>query len=209
LTRDIGMARIPAEVLNRAGPLTPDDWSMVRQHTLASYAILRKVRPGAVIANAIALQHHERQDGFGYPQGLRGTNRISRETAGQGRIILDAEIAAVADVHDALGADRPHRPALPPDRSVVELQRLAGGHLNRAIVSQLLQILPIFPVGSDVVLRTGPHTGFRGIVAAVDSDDLAHPIVRVLTDRLGQRVKPFSVLASVSMSDFMASRATA
>lgn len=100
---------IPAEITDKRGPLTPEDWTVERQHTLASYGILRRVRPDAVIPNAIALQHHERQDGFGYPQALRGTNRISRETHGQGRIILDAEIAAVADVHDALAADRPHR----------------------------------------------------------------------------------------------------
>jgi HD-GYP domain-containing protein (c-di-GMP phosphodiesterase class II) len=215
LTRDIGMARIAAEVLDQPGPLEPDGWTVVRQHTLASYAILRKVRPGAVIPNAIALQHHERQDGFGYPQGLRGTNRISREAAGQGRIILDAEIAAVADVYDALGADRPHRRALPPDRIVVELQRLAGSHLNRALVAQLLMILPVFPVGTEVLLRTGRYQGYRGMVVAVDPADLAHPIVRVLSDRDGRRVPPFevdlraerSVLASVSLGDRLAETA--
>ena len=217
LTRDIGMARIPATVLEKAGPLTPEDWEMVRQHTLASYAILRRVRPDAVMANAIALQHHERQDGFGYPQGLRGSNRISREAAGQGRIILDAEIAAVADVHDALGADRPHRPALSPDRVVIELQRMAGGHLNRQIVSQLLAILPVFPVGCEVLVRTGRFQGHRGVVPAVDAADLAHPVVRLLVDRAGRRLTPFeidlrverAVLTAVALGDGLGARASA
>ena len=211
LTRDVGMARIPPRVLDKPGPLSPDDWSLVRQHAATGFMILRRFRPSAVVANAVALQHHERQDGFGYPQGLRGTNRISlREGAGQGRIILDAEIAAVADVHDALGADRPHRPALTSDRIVVELQRLAGGQLNRAIVGQLLAILPVFPVGSEVLVRTGPWAGHRGIVVAVDPEELARPVVRILLDRDGRRVptpleldlrKEKGVLAAVTLPD--------
>jgi HD-GYP domain-containing protein (c-di-GMP phosphodiesterase class II) len=193
LTRDIGMAKIPTEAINHAGPLEPSEWSMVRQHTVAGYALLRRLRPGAVVPNAVALQHHERQDGLGYPQGLRGTNRISRESAGPGRIILDAEIAAVADVYDALGADRPQRRALPPDRIVVEMQRLSGGQLNRGLVAQLLAILPVFPVGTEVLLRNGPYRGHHGIVVAVDPADLAHPIVRVLADRDRRRIPPIEI----------------
>jgi len=193
LTRDIGMAKIPTEAINHPGPLGPPEWSMVRHHTTAGYSLLRRIRPGAVVPNAVALQHHERQDGLGYPQGLRGTNRISLEAAGQGRIILDAEIAAVADVYDALGADRPHRRALPPDRIVVEMQRLSGGHLNRGLVGQLLAVLPVFPVGTEVLLRSGPHRGHHGIVVAVDPTELARPVVRVIGDREGRRITPFEI----------------
>jgi hypothetical protein len=116
----------------------------------------------------------------------------------------------VADVHDALGADRPHRPALSSDRIVVELQRLAGGQLNRAIVGQLLAILPVFPVGSEVLVRTGPCAGHRGIVVGVDPEELARPVVRILLDRDGRRVAaPFEldlrkergVLAAVTLPD--------
>jgi HD-GYP domain-containing protein (c-di-GMP phosphodiesterase class II) len=211
LTRDVGMAGIPPRVLDRPGPLSPEEWALVRQHAATGFMLLRRFRPSAVVANAVALQHHERQDGFGYPQGLRGTNRISlHESAGQGRMVLDAEIAAVADVHDALGADRPHRPALGSDRVVVELQRLAGGQLNRAIVGQLLAILPVFPVGSEVLVRTGSWAGHRGIVVAVDPEELARPVVRILLDRDGRRVQsPFEldlrkekgVLAAVTLPD--------
>jgi HD-GYP domain-containing protein (c-di-GMP phosphodiesterase class II) len=193
LTRDIGMAKIPTDAINQPGPLGPQEWSMVRHHTTAGYALLRRLRQGAVVPNAVALQHHERQDGLGYPQGLRGTNRISLEAAGQGRIILDAEIAAVADVYDALGADRPHRRALAPDRIVVEMQRLSGGHLNRGLVGQLLAILPVFPVGTEVLLRSGPHRGHHGIVVAVDPEELARPVVRVIADRDGRRIEPFEI----------------
>ncbi len=213
LTRDIGMTRIPQAVVDHAGPLTPDQWKLVRQHTSAGFAILRKYRPGGVIPNALALQHHERQDGMGYPQGLRGNNRIStHEAAGPGRMILDAEIAAVGDVYDALGANRPHREALPPERVVIELQRLAGSHLNRAVVASFLAILPVFPVGSEVLVRSGEYRGCHGIVVAVDPENLARPIVRVLTDRNGNRMAPIeidlredrAVLASVALSEMPA-----
>jgi hypothetical protein len=76
-------------------------------------------------------------------------------------------------------------------------------------------ILPVFPVGTEVLLRTGRYQGYRGMVVAVDPADLAHPIVRVLSDRDGRRVPPFevdlraerSVLASVSLGDRLAETA--
>ncbi|TAK20391.1 MAG: hypothetical protein EPO26_17610 [Chloroflexota bacterium] len=215
LTRDIGMTRVPRAVLDHPGPLSPDQWRTVRTHPAAGFAILRKFRESAVVANAVALQHHERQDGLGYPQGLRSTNRIATHAAaGAGNIILDAEIAAVADVHDALGAERSHRAALSPERVVIELQRLAGNHLNRSIVGQLLAILPVFPVGCEVTIRSGARRGFHGIVVAVDPNELAHPIVRVLSDRDGNRIEPLeidlreerAVLASVTLADFATTR---
>ena len=191
--RDIGMMKVPLEIREKTTALTPEEWTLVRQHTELGFLILRKARPGSVIPNAVALQHHERQDGLGYPQGLWGTNKISREPVGPGRLILDAEITAVADVYDALGADRPHRPALSSERVAVELLRLAGGHLNRAIVEQLLWILPLFPIGSEILLRTGPYQGYRGVVVAVSAEDLARPVVRVLYNRGGMRIPPFEI----------------
>ena len=192
LTRDVGMMRIPDAVLNKSSSLDPDEWKLVRGHPQEGFDLLHRLRPGSMIPNAVALQHHERQDGYGYPSGLRGTNRASQR-AGPDRIVLDAEIAAVADVFDALGSDRPHRPALLPDRVVGELELLAGSQLNRENVGKFLSILPVYPVGTEVLLRSGAYQGYRGVVVAVDPTALARPVVRVHADRYGKRISPFEV----------------
>lgn len=85
------------------------------------------------------------------------------------------------------------------------------------MVQQLLAILPVSPVGCEVLLRTGQYQGCRGVVAAVDAEDLAHPVVRVLLDRSGRRIAPFevdlrverAVLAAVSVGESLAVRASA
>src|SRR5207248_9711826 len=102
------------------------------------------------LANHVAYQHHEKQDGSGYPRGMRGVNRIARDVVRGDRMLLIAEIAAVADVYDALSSDRPYRPGMTPEQIVETIRQMAGPHLNREIVQQVLAILPVFPVGLEV-----------------------------------------------------------
>jgi len=183
--------------------------------------MLRQMRPRDVLANHVAYQHHERQDGLGYPRGLHGTHRVIRnglEKHERGRILLDAEICAVADVYDALGADRPYRPALPPDQIIRMLRGLAGTHLNREIVAYLLSILPVYPLGTEVVVQTGTYVGFRGIVCGVDRAEMDKPVVRLLFDRQRHRIQPIEIdlrrehviIASVALgADQLTAAATA
>src|SRR5207245_6686634 len=135
-----------------------DERDHIRVHPQVGYDMLRKLRPSEVIANHVAYQHHERQDGTGYPRGLHGHNRVQRapvERGATGRVLLDAEIVAVADVYDALGSDRPYRAALPPDQVVRTMRRLAGGQLHRALAAQLIPVLASSPRGSEAVVATG------------------------------------------------------
>lgn len=194
LLHDIGMVAIERAILDKPGKLTPTEMDRVRQHPEIGYGMLRKLRPHEVLANHAAYQHHERQDGTGYPRGLHGDNRVPRPSGPlPGRIVVDAEIVAVADVFDALGADRPHRPAFAPDVVVRTLRRLAGGQLNREVVGHLLAVLPIYPLGADVVVVGGAHRGYRGIVSRVHREQLERPTVRVLWDRDGARIPPFEI----------------
>ena len=110
---DIGKIGIPSTVLQKQGPLTPRERRLVEQHTVigewlcAGLGSLRPVR-------AIVRHHHERMDGTGYPDGLRGD-----------RIPLLARIVGVVDVFDALMAKRPYKPALPFDRAAEMLREEA------------------------------------------------------------------------------------
>ncbi len=196
ILHDIGMVTVDRSVVHKPGRLTPSEMNSIRQHPRLGYEMLRQVRPRDVIPNHVAYQHHERQDGTGYPRGLQGSGRVMRselERHKPGRILLDAEICAVADVYDALGADRPFRRALPPDQVVRMMRSLAGTHLNREIVNHLLEMLPVYPLGSEVVVQSGPFARYRGVVCRVDRNSLERPVVRLLFDPHGQRIDPIEI----------------
>lgn len=196
LLHDIGMVTVDRAILERPDRLTTEEREKVREHPAVGYEMLRKLRPNEVIPNHVAFQHHERQDGTGYPRGLHGTNRVFRTIADRkatGRIVLDAEIVAVADVYDALCSDRPYRPGLPPDQVVRTMRRLAGGQLNRDVVAQLLTVLPIYPLGTEVVVVAGTHRLFRGIVSRVHREALDRPTVRLLWNAERARIRPLEL----------------
>ncbi|HEY3078654.1 MAG TPA: HD domain-containing phosphohydrolase [Chloroflexota bacterium] len=196
LLHDIGMVLIDRAIAQKPGRLNPDELVALRKHPQLGYELLRKLRPSEFLANHVAYQHHERQDGTGYPRGLHGSNKVYRaglERGAGGRIVLDAEIVAVADVYDAISSDQPYRPAYPPDQVVRIMRRLGGTHLNREVVNQLLAVLPVYPLGSDVVVMTGRYTRYRGIVSRVHREEFDRPTIRLLFDADRRRIDPVEI----------------
>jgi HD-GYP domain-containing protein (c-di-GMP phosphodiesterase class II) len=122
LVHDVGKLTVPNSILDAPRPLTPPEWQVVRQHAAYTYSILQRVPVLSELAFDAA-SHHERLDGTGYCRGLRG-DAISRT----------ARILAVADVADALAADRPYRRGLAPDDVLGILHQGAGTHLCRVCV---------------------------------------------------------------------------
>ncbi len=119
---DVGKIAVPPELLTRKGPLSPAEFKMVQQHTHAGGRILAGIdflKP----AREIALSHHERWDGCGYPFGLEGRN-----------IPRTARIAALADVWDALTSARSYKQAWPVERAVDYVLRERGGHFDPEVV---------------------------------------------------------------------------
>lgn len=202
LVMDIGLAMIDPRILAKPGPLTTAERAIVQTHPQLGYELLRALQPSEILANTIALQHHERQDGRGYPRGLRGNNRVHLGALdrGRGEIAQLAEIAAVADVYDALCSDRPQRPALAPEQVVATLHRIAGTHLNRSLVEEFLRNVPVYPIGL-VVWVYGPGFGpYRGVVARVNRARLDRPVVRIFKNNRGADVAPFDVDLATSPS---------
>jgi HD-GYP domain-containing protein (c-di-GMP phosphodiesterase class II) len=109
LVHDIGKLHVPAEILSKPYKLSENEYSIVQAHAEQGYDILKQIDFGAPIAE-ITLQHHERQDGSGYPKGLAGDD-----------ILLAARILAVADVLEAVASPRPYRPALGMEVAVAEI----------------------------------------------------------------------------------------
>lgn len=125
---DIGKIGVPDHILMKAGPLTPEEWDEMRQHALRGYHMLHDSPSRLLqIAAEIALTHHERWDGSGYPRGLKG-----EEIPRSGRIV------AVADVFDALVSARSYKPAWPLEKARAHLEAEAGRHFDPACVAAFL-----------------------------------------------------------------------
>ena len=125
---DVGKIGVPDAILLKPGPLTPDERTAMEQHTLFGAAILSGGRCATVrLAETIALAHHERWDGSGYPYGVLGE-----------AIPLAARIVAIVDVYDALTNVRPYRPALPGDEVVRLMRADAGRHFDPRLLEIFL-----------------------------------------------------------------------
>jgi response regulator RpfG family c-di-GMP phosphodiesterase len=126
---DIGKIATPDAVLLKPGALTPEEWEVMKQHPTVGLSILDgSTRPILKAAAVIAHQHHEKYDGSGYPQGLKGE-----------AIHKYARIVAVADVFDALSHKRCYKEAWPMDQVVGHLREVAGRHLDPQYVELLIQ----------------------------------------------------------------------
>lgn len=119
---DIGKIVIPGELLNKKEVLTGDDWDLLKRHSYLGYQILSVLKEHEAFADAI-LYHHERIDGNGYPEGLKGD-----------AIPLESKVIAVADAFEAMTADRPYRKALSKEEAVAELRRNSGTQFDAALV---------------------------------------------------------------------------
>lgn len=201
LLHDVGKSMIDSLIIDKAGPLTDAEFAEVQRHPELGYEIIRRLRLASVVPAHIARQHHERQDGGGYPAGLEGFNRVARRRAEQAdprRMMLSSEIAAVADVYSAISSDRPYRPAMAPSDAAAVLRDSAGAHLNREVVATLFASVPMLPRGTWVRMTAGPWDGWHGQVAAQRPPDWDRPVVRMLLDPRGEQ--PAEAFAEVDTS---------
>jgi HD-GYP domain-containing protein (c-di-GMP phosphodiesterase class II) len=126
---DIGKIGVPDYILNKQGPLTPDERALIEQHPLIGWEIARQVRSLKDLLDVIRW-HHERFDGRGYPDGLSGD-----------AIPLAARIVAVADVWDALTSTRSYRPAWPLERAVAIMRDGHGTQFDEVCLEEFLALI--------------------------------------------------------------------
>jgi putative nucleotidyltransferase with HDIG domain len=191
LLHDIGKVSIDQAILNKPGRLTPAEYDEIKEHPALGFELVRRLPLSSILPAHVAYQHHERQDGSGYPRGLIGNNRILRleaERLRPSRIVLIAEIAAVADVFCALASERPYKPAFPLDRVRTMIEALAGHHLNRDVVNALLRVVPMYAVGHWIEVTNGEYQGWRGVVTEVDVRALHAPSVRLHLNADGNQI---------------------
>lgn len=128
LLHDIGKISVPAEILNKPGKISESEFNIIKAHTQVGYEILKGVEFPWPVAQ-IALQHHERLNGSGYPSGLSGDE-----------ILFEAKIMGVADVVEAMSAHRPYRPALGLDKALEEISQKQGSLYDAEAVAACLKV---------------------------------------------------------------------
>jgi putative two-component system response regulator len=153
LLHDVGKIGIPEAILSKPGPLTEEEWTVMRRHPEIGERICKPLVLSRDFAPIIR-HHHERWDGAGYPDGLRGD-----------RVPLGARIVSLADAFDAMTHDRPYRPAMGLDRAIDELKSLAGIQFDPGLVPLFMPLaesyaapLPKPSPTAKSLLARGVHT---------------------------------------------------
>ncbi|TWI63042.1 HD-GYP domain-containing protein (c-di-GMP phosphodiesterase class II) [Pseudoduganella lurida] len=144
LLHDTGKALVPDAILNKPGPLTPEEFAIVQRHPEDGWNILRRSPDVGGIALDITRHHHERRDGSGYPDRLAG-DTISEL----------AQMAAIVDVYDAITADRPYHKGIPAAAALRKIHDWSRHHFNPQLVQEFMRCVGIYPVGSLVMLESG------------------------------------------------------
>jgi len=125
---DVGKISVPSEILSKPGELTEMEFSLIQTHPQVGYDILKEIEFPWPISQ-IVYQHHERMDGNGYPQGLKGKN-----------ILLEARIMCVADVVEAMASHRPYRPSLGIDIALQEIEKHSGTLYDESVVNACTKV---------------------------------------------------------------------
>jgi HD-GYP domain-containing protein (c-di-GMP phosphodiesterase class II) len=130
LLHDVGKVKIPAEIINKAGPLDDAEWELMKTHTLVGEQLLERI--GGLLGDVgrIVRSCHERWDGSGYPDGLAGE-----------KIPLEARIVCACDAWSAMTTDRSYRKALSHPEAATELRASAGTHFDPRVVDALVDVL--------------------------------------------------------------------
>jgi HD-GYP domain-containing protein (c-di-GMP phosphodiesterase class II) len=144
LLHDTGKALVPDKILNKPGPLTDEEFAVIKQHPKNGYEILLKTPEIGPIPLDITLHHHERRDGSGYP-----------DKQGEGAISELAQMAAIVDVYDAITADRCYHKGLPAAEALRKIYEWSKFHFNPSYVQQFMRCVGIYPVGTMVMLESG------------------------------------------------------
>jgi HD-GYP domain-containing protein (c-di-GMP phosphodiesterase class II) len=161
---DIGKVRIPEEIVQKTGKLSPDEIDEIRRHPEYGYEIMHR-SPGITERQALAaLQHHEREDGSGYPFGLTGA-----------KIDPFSKIIAVADVFHAMISRRPYKDPMPFHKVIQGMLENVYGSLEPRIALPFIRRMMEMTIGNDVMLSNG----FRGKVVMIPSNDPVRPVVEV------------------------------
>jgi HD-GYP domain-containing protein (c-di-GMP phosphodiesterase class II) len=171
LLYDLGKVRIPEDILNKQGPLTTDEWHIVKSHAEEGADLLKRIQLVDQMPMVVAFEHHQRHDLQGYPEPPAGQEQH-----------LFSKVVALCDAYDAMTTRRPFRREIRPDKALAVLMQGRGKAYDPNLTKALVAMLGIYPMGAVVVLDDGTSA----VVFRVNNDDLLHPRVKILADAAGR-----------------------
>jgi cyclic di-GMP phosphodiesterase len=172
LLHDVGQVYLPRNLVRKLSRYTAQEQRLMQAHPHLGVTMLSQIPHMPEDACRIVAEHHERLDGSGYPQGLRGA-----------ALSPLSQIVAIADVYETMLGTREGRPPLLPAQAIKELyQQGRAQQLDLRLVEKMIRCLGIYPVGSLIELNTGE----RGIVLAVNPGKALQPVVHILWDQTHQ-----------------------
>ena len=176
---DVGKTKLPDSILKKQDMLSPAEYDDVKCHVSHSVDLVRSAIDLPKGVDEVILEHHERQDGSGYPRGLKGD-----------AISIDGAIAALVDSFSALTSSRPYAEQASPSNALSLMHKLRGKLFHEALVEQFIQCIGIYPVGGAVELNTGEVA----IVIAQNLVRRLQPRVMIILDAEWKPIYPQKIL---------------
>ncbi|MFP4517060.1 MAG: HD-GYP domain-containing protein [Desulfovibrionales bacterium] len=175
LLHDVGKERVPQRILNKPGRLTLKEFKIIQKHSLEGYAIIKDQKGIHPQILRCIVEHHERYDGLGYPEGLRGDDIDEFST-----------IVSAVDIYDALTSDRSYKEAIVMHNAMKILFAMRDKELPGEQVERFIKCVGVFPVGSFVRLTNGMYARVR----QTNTDRLLYPVVKIVLDAGKRPVQP-------------------
>jgi HD-GYP domain-containing protein (c-di-GMP phosphodiesterase class II) len=179
LLQDIGMVKLPPAIIAKKGPLTDPERVLVKTHIEHSLKMLSETPGIGEEVAQLAVLHHERHDGSGYPRGLKGE-----------AIPTIGAIAGLVDTFCALTATRPYADPLAPSRALGMMHKWRGQIFHPTLIEEFIRCIGVFPVGSVVALNSGEV----GVVIAQNAVKRLQPRIMVVRDTKGNPLRPQKLL---------------
>ncbi|MCE5190807.1 MAG: HD-GYP domain-containing protein [Actinomycetia bacterium] len=171
LLYDLGKVRIPEDILNKEGPLSSDEWQIVKSHASEGADLLKRIQLVDQMPMVVAYEHHQRHDMQGYPE-----MRVPSEQH------LFSKIVALCDAYDAMTTRRPFRREIRPDKALAVLMQGRNKAYDPSLTKALVAMLGIYPMGAVLHMNDGS----TGVVFRVNRDDLLRPRIKRLIDASGR-----------------------
>ncbi|MDR1506987.1 MAG: HD-GYP domain-containing protein [Treponema sp.] len=174
LLHDVGMLRLPEEITNKSGGLSGEELQRMQAHPLYTYKIITKELLYPEDVGLVALQHHERWDGEGYPRRISGAN-----------IDMGARIVSVADAFEAMVSEKPYRNSMMGYQAMKNLLSDNSRRFDPDVLKAFIKTMGIYPIGSVIMLNNGSIAR----VTEVQGDAPLRPKIRILIDEFGKLYK--------------------